>query len=116
MSDLTWTYTDGTRTVEFIPLGRAPVWKGETRSSERQLIGTNTSEITVFGSSAPRLKLSAFLDGDAEMLSCIALDATQGTLTMDGGVTKTVTLMVGEVGATEFDRTYVAQMVFVEVV
>jgi len=115
MSDLTWTYTDGTRTVEFIPLGRAPVWKGEPRMSERQLIGTSRSEITVFGSSAPRLKLSAFLDGDAEMLSCLALDMTQGTLTMDGGATRNVTLLVGEVGATEFDRTYAAQLTFVEV-
>ncbi|HEX9327784.1 MAG TPA: hypothetical protein VF915_14765 [Reyranella sp.] len=115
MSDLTWTYTDGVRTVAFIPLGRAPVWKGESRMSERQLIGTNRSEISVFGSSARRLKLSVFLDGDAEMLSCIALDTTQGTLTMDGGATKTVTLLVGEMGAAEFDRTYAAQLTFVEV-
>jgi hypothetical protein len=114
MSDLTWTYTDGVRTVEFIPLGRAPVWKGDPRISERQLIGTARSEICVFGSSARRLKLSAFLDGDAELLSCIALDATQGTLMMDGGATKTVTLLLGDVGATEFDRTYIAQMTFVE--
>jgi len=115
MSDLTWTYSDGSRDFEFIPLGRAPVWKGEPRMSERQLIGTSRSEISTFGSTAKRLKLSAFLDGDAEMQNCIALDMTTGTLTMDAGATKSVTLLVGDVSATDFDRTYAAQLTFVEV-
>jgi len=53
MNDYEWSYTDGTTTVLFIPLGRAPVWKGEARTSERQLIGTKTSEINLFGAMSP---------------------------------------------------------------
>jgi hypothetical protein len=115
MSDLTWSYTDGTSTVEFIPLGRAPVWKGEARTSEKQLIGTKTSEINVFGATSPRLVLSILLDGQTDMLALLALDATQGFLTMDGDVTKEVTLLVGQVASGELDGTFIAQITFVEV-
>jgi len=114
MSDLTWSYTSGGTTVEFIPIGRAPVWKGEARTSERQLIGTKTSEINVFGATSPRLQLSVLLDGQSDMLDLLALDATQGTLTMDASLTKTVTLLVAEVGSGEFDGTFVARITFVE--
>lgn len=115
MSDLAWSYTDGTSTVEFIPLGRAPVWKGEARISEKQLIGTKTSEINVFGATSPRLALTVLLDGQTDMLALLTLDATQGVLTMDAGATKEVTLMVGQVASGELDGTFIAQVTFVEV-
>jgi len=114
MSDLTWSYTDGTTTVEFIPLGRAPVWKGDARTSERQLIGTKKSEINVFGAVSPRMALSILLDGQPDMLALLALDATQGFLTMDASLTKEVTLMVGQVSSGELDGTFVATITFVE--
>ena len=114
MNDYEWSFTDGVRTVVFIPIGRAPVWKGEARTSERQLICTKISEINVFGATSPRLQLSAFLDEYDEVLHLLALDATTGSLTMDGGATKVVTLLVGEVGGGELDATYVARLTFVE--
>ena len=114
MNDYEWSYTDGILTVLFIPIGRAPVWKGEARTSERQLIGTKTSEINVFGAMSPRLALTVFIEEYAEMLHLVALDATTGTLTMDGGLTKIVTLLVAEVGAGELDATYMARVTFVE--
>jgi hypothetical protein len=115
MNDLTWSYTDGTSTVEFIPIGRAPVWKGEARTSEKQLIGTKKSEINVFGATSPRLAITVLLDGQPDMLALLALDATQGFLTMDGDVTKEVTLLVGQVASGELDATFIAQVTFVEV-
>jgi hypothetical protein len=115
MSDLTWSYTDGGETVEFIPLGRAPVWKGESRTSERQLIGTKKSEINVFGAMSKRLQLSILLDGQTDMLALLTLDATEGVLTMDAGATKDVTLLVGQVVSGELDGTFIASITFVEV-
>ena len=114
MSEYSWSYTDSTTTVEFIPIGRMAIWKGDARTSERQLIGTKTSEINVFGALSPRLALSVFLEEIAEMLNLIALDATTGVLTMDGGATKNVTLMVAEVGSGELDGTCLAKVTFVE--
>ncbi len=114
MSEYSWSYTDGVQTVEFIPLGRQAIWKGDSRTSERQLIGTKTSEINVFGALAPRLALTVLLEEYADVLLMIALDATSGTLTMDGPTVKTVTLMVSEVGAGELDGTCLAKVTFVE--
>ncbi len=115
MSDeYTWSYTDGSQTVEFIPLGRTPVWKGDARTSERQLIGTKTSEINVFGALSARLALPILLEDFANMLLLIELDATTGVLTMDGDVEKNVTLMVAEVGSGELDGTCMAKVTFVE--
>ncbi|KPV52861.1 hypothetical protein SE17_12945 [Kouleothrix aurantiaca] len=115
MSDLSWSYTDGVGTVEFIPIGRAPVWKGDARTSEKQLIGTKTSEINVFGATSKRLQLSVLLDGQTDMLDLLTLDATQGVLTMDAGATKNVVLLVGQVASGELDGTFIAQITFVEV-
>ena len=114
MSEYSWSYTDGTTTVEFIPIGRQAIWKGDARTSERQLIGTKTSEINVFGALAKRLAVSIFLEDLPNMLNLITLDATTGVLTMDGGATKNVTLMVTEVGTAELDGSFLAKVTFVE--
>src|SRR5882672_4023722 len=99
--EYTWDYTSGSTTVTFIPLGRTPIWKGDSRTSERQLIGTKTSEINVFGALSARLALPIFLEEFADMTALISLDATTGFLLMDGATTENVTLMVAEVGPAE---------------
>ena len=112
--EYTWDYTSGSTTVTFIPIGRTPIWKGDARTSERQLIGTKISEISVFGALSARLALPIFLEEFDEVTNLILLDATTGLLTMDGGTTKNVTLMVAEVGAAELDGSFLAKVTFVE--